>query len=314
MPQIAFLNERSHLVGSLPQQQARITFESFIDLMIALRKIMPRLSLICLEPLLSLALGDNYVVGKWLNETKRERKQFLLSLAQLAPFREVERLFGDVGSGLTEYVFDDQPFDGLTLAGVGYADLYGALAVSFDHDRRWHLQAVPVRVTQLTNDDNGERTWRSSVPHATSAEHVAAHRGWLLAKTRRDIRDAATLWAERNGLLPRLRFLPDVQRDLAELQIPAFIQVVYWLFQANDLLDAWNPEEMAVPPYPPKTTPEHEGRKGLFWFNDGEERRCFDMHGRYTPGAGRIHFWFSGSERRIVIGYVGPKLDRALAR
>jgi hypothetical protein len=313
MPQIAFLNERSHLAGSLPQQQARIIFESFIDLMISLRKIMPRLSLISLEPLLSLSLGSSYFVSKWLNETQRERKQFLLSLAQLAPFSEAERLFGDADSGVTEYVFDGQPFDGMVLAGIGYADLYGTLAVSFDRDRRWHLQSVPVRITHLTSE-NDEKTWHSLVKHATSVQDVAAHRPWLVETIRRDIRDAATFWAERNEILPRVRFLPAVEEDLAGLQPPAFIQVVGWLFRANDLLDSWNPELLAIPPYPPKTTPEHEGRKELFWFGDGKEKQCFHMHGRYTPGAGRIHFWFSGSERRIVIGYIGPKLERSLAR
>jgi hypothetical protein len=312
MPQIAFLNERSHLVGNLPEFEARNAFEKFIDLMLALRKVMPRLSLICCGPLLSQGLGDNYGVHKWLNETQRERKQFLLSLGQLAPFSEAERLFGERDPGVSEYVFDGQPFDGLVVVGIGFADLYGALAISFGHDRRWHLQSVPVRVLQLL--DEGEKVWRTPVPHAVFAGDVAFHRVWLLESIRRDIRDATSLWDLRNDLLPNLRFHPAVEADLQNLQPSAFMQVVTWLFRANDQLDGWNPEATPIPQYPPHTTGEAEIRRRLFWIRDQGEPRCFHMHGRYTPGAGRIHFWLSAPERRIIIGYVGLKVENALQR
>jgi hypothetical protein len=254
----------------------------------------------------------NSLPKRRINETQRERRQFLLSLGQLAPFREAERLFGESDPGVSEYVFDGQPFDGLVVIGIGFADLYGSLAVSFDYDRRWCLQSVPVRVVQLL--DEGEKTSRTLVPHAASARDIAAHRIWLLEVIRRDIRDAASLWALRNDLLPKLRFHPAVQGDLEDLQPSAFMQVVTWLFRANDQLEGWNPETTPTPQYPPHTTGEGQIRRQLFWIQDQGELRCFHMHGRYTPGAGRIHFWLSTAEQRIVVGYVGRKVENALQR
>jgi hypothetical protein len=32
------------------------------------------------------------------------------------------------------------------------------------------------------------------------------------------------------------------------------------------------------------------------------------MHGRYTPGAGRIYFRLAHNPKRAVIGFIGPKV------
>jgi hypothetical protein len=313
MARIVFLNEKSRLSGNINLFDAGKTFDSFVDLMVELRKLVPRLSLISEDSLPSLALGNSYSVSRWLNDTARERRQFLLSLSSMAPFRSARDLFGDPDpDGVSVYQFDGPPFDGLVVEGIGLADMYGVLAVSFVQDAGWRIENVPVKVEHLTEDQSFNRT--GSVAHAACKEHVAKHRDRLLEIARRDIRNADTLWDERADFFPRLRFLPEVLTDLNALQLPAFMQVVNWLFKMNDAVEVWDPSRAPTPQYPPHTTPEHEMRKALFNFRDGVETRCFHMHGRYTPGAGRIHFWLSVAERKVVVGYIGAKLDIALAR
>jgi hypothetical protein len=49
----------------------------------------------------------------------------------------------------------------------------------------------------------------------------------------------------------------------------------------------------------------------LFIFTDLDgENRCFDLHARFTPGAGRIHFRLAPDDAgpRLVIAHVGHKL------
>lgn len=60
-----------------------------------------------------------------------------------------------------------------------------------------------------------------------------------------------------------------------------------------------------------KTTPESETRSRLpemfVKFEDGETRHC-SWHSRFTPGAGRIHFYYDESEKIFYVGYIGEKL------
>lgn len=58
-------------------------------------------------------------------------------------------------------------------------------------------------------------------------------------------------------------------------------------------------------------TPESEGRKGLCNFMDLDGVvRCFDLHARFQPDPGRIHFRrvATGGEGRLRIAYIGRKL------
>jgi len=307
MARVVFLNERSLPVGNVGREEAISIINKFLDLMIALRKLMPRISLITGGPFLTAPVGDNYSIARWLNDTERDRRRLMLSLLHAAPFRMAQEFFGDRDPGVTIYKYDGAPFDGLQVEGIGLADMYGGFAASFAHDVRWRLQKVPVRVERLL-DDNSQSFWRTVVRHGTSAPDVIFHQSWLLAVGRAGINNAAQLWNEQLDAFPHLRFLPRTEGDLLRLSTPAFLQVVDWLGRLNDAVAVWNPNAAPTPQYPPHTTNEGEKRKQLFWLLDGVTKRCFHMHGRYTPGSGRIHFWLSVPERKVVIGYVGPKV------
>jgi hypothetical protein len=312
MAQIAFLNEHSHPPVATHTAVAAAGVETFLDLMLELRRVLPRVSLVASASILTLQLGDNYSISQWMNETGRDRKRAMLSLIQLAPFRAARDMLGDRDPGVTVYEFDGAPFDGLILEGIGLADLYQGFAVSFNFKEQWRMQSVPVRVRQLLDSDE-ERNWKAFVKHATSKDDIAIHQEWLLAQARQDIRDAKVFWMNRNDVCGHLRFLPKVEGDLASLQAVEFIQIVAWLFNVNDAVAKWDPGT-PTPIFPPHITNEAAGRREYFWFNDGAVKRCFSWHGRYTPGKGRIHFWLSASEKKAVIGYIGPKVDRALDR
>jgi hypothetical protein len=58
-----------------------------------------------------------------------------------------------------------------------------------------------------------------------------------------------------------------------------------------------------------RVTPESETRRHLCKFADFDgESRIFDLHGRFTPGEGRIYFRLVPQERTATIAYIGLKL------
>lgn len=42
-------------------------------------------------------------------------------------------------------------------------------------------------------------------------------------------------------------------------------------------------------------------------FKDGQVRNC-SWHSRFTPGAGRIHFYYDENKKIFYVGYIGEKI------
>jgi len=312
MTVIAFLNEHSHQTpDGVSDADAKISVEHFIDVAIQLRKTFPRLALVAAFPLLQVPLGATYSLSHWIAGASRERRSFLLSLANHAPFSKAADLLPNVD--VIGYVyFDGAPFDGLELEAIGLADLYESFAISFDLDERWRIPLVPIRSDQINSA--GAITRRSAkVLHVCLIEHCETHRESLIGLAR-SAKEPTQIWKYRADLFPYLRFLPKVEEDLTDIHALALPHVLKWLYQMNDFVYAWRDSGKAIPQYPPHTTDEGETRSRLCWFRDCEGEQCFSWHGRFTPGAGRIHFRLSAPEQKVVIGYIGQKLERRLVR
>lgn len=258
MAQLVFLNERSHPTGDLNAAVAGQLLTSLTDVLLRIKNILPRISLISAEPLPTMQVGDGYSVAIWLNErgVSRERARFLLTLGQYAPFRVVRDQHGEADPGCTVY-----RNDGDVLEGVGLADLYGGFPVSFAQIERWRVPTLRLDAEQLLDDE--ERKWTFDIRHASLPNHVEVHRTWLTLLRRRDFEDVADLCQNRAELFPCLEFCHRIQDDLECLQPPALRQVVDYLHRLNDSVENWNPLARPRPDYPPNTTDESEGRKPL---------------------------------------------------
>jgi hypothetical protein len=147
--------------------------------------------------------------------------------------------------------------------------------------------------------------------HASHPDHVEEHGDWLEHACRQPVADGADLWRRRGELFPRLDFLPRVEGQLRALQAsnPWFGAVAQRLEELNAALGDWDPANTPEPQYRSRVTPEHAQRKRLCRFEDLDgEARVFDLHARFTPGAGRLHFRLDPEPRRAVIAHVGRKL------
>lgn len=304
MAQLIFLNELSHAIDMHPDD-ARKCLNDLAAVAVQIRQLLPRLTLITAEPMASLHIGNNYSIVLWLNHSAkcRERARLLLSLAHRAPFAVTKELFGDPDPGVTVFRCDNE-----VVEGIGLAHLYGGLPISLCHDKRWRVASLRLQVEQLL--ENGEEIYELQSPHVSLLEHVEQHREFLARLRRRDIADAADLYTRRSELFPALEFGPSIKADLAALQPPAFLQVAEYLSNLDTAIGMWDPKARPAPDYPPHTTGESESRKkkGLCDFPAwGGGTEPHPMHGRYTPGAGRIYFRVEHGPKRAVLGYIGKK-------
>jgi hypothetical protein len=71
----------------------------------------------------------------------------------------------------------------------------------------------------------------------------------------------------------------------------------------------WIIEDAPLPTFRTKVTPEHQQRRKKFIFKDlSGTARYFDLHSRYTPGAGRVHLWCDRTNGFATIAHVGEKV------
>ncbi len=124
---------------------------------------------------------------------------------------------------------------------------------------------------------------------------------------------APEVWERRAELFPWLTFLHRVEDDILKVSASAggFSQVFNRLVSINGSAQQWAAGHVSYPVWESKITNESETRKAECKFTDDEgEKRTYEVHARYTPGAGRIHFRLDEDRRLIEVAYIGLKLGR----
>jgi hypothetical protein len=137
-------------------------------------------------------------------------------------------------------------------------------------------------------------------------------RAWLRRVPWVDPTDGDDLWTNRTTRFPRLRFLARVEAQVRALKsgTPELIAINQRLWEIQTALAEWDFAAEPLPRFRTKVTPEHEQRRDKFNFADTDGRiRCFDMHARYTPGAGRIHLWCDRANGTASIAHIGQKVQ-----
>ncbi len=299
---IAFLNELSFPAGTVDTEVAEAAVLGLAKTLQALRRIQSGAALHSSVPLTSIPLGEGRWLGTVMAEGRnRDEWRFLRGFENRAPFR--------VGLGTAfgleaEYHYGNAPAEGL-----GLSHSVGSLGVSFANEP-WLVPTVAL--LRISLDENGEFDEQDvEVHHAVTPDHVISHEDWLRRMPAEQVRDGDELWARRGEIFPHLLFLPRVEAHLRAFKAGEvrLASARHALMDLEIATARWASKEAAMPTFLTKTTPEKEQRSKLFYFNDlsGVER-CFDWHSRYTPGAGRVHFWCDRSSGRLTIAHVGEKV------
>lgn len=188
---------------------------------------------------------------------------------------------------------------GLKSAGAAMAVHRGAGLAGIATSDELRSRKLAVQVSEL--DKEADRIKERSVdlehwhdPSTASDFHLR-----IIGQLRGQIRSARELWRLKSVVFPRLRFINQCQNQLSGLEHEAFIQVINRLTELNEAATEW-PDTAPSPTWGSRVTPEYENRRRLCYFTDNEgETHLYDLHARYTPGAGRIHIRLLRRERMM---------------
>jgi hypothetical protein len=302
---LLFLNELS---CATPQPQPRVdeAMERFVRLLIRIRQWRSDAALVTAIKREHLELAPNYYVGQWIAARPRhvDLWRAIRSMQNRAPFSDV--LPPGVGEGA------DYFWDGHAAKALAAAHLLDGLLVSLLADDVWDAPWIQADRQQLAETPDGEADVVEDsveVRHAATLEHAASHEDWIKQAGLPDLRSGSEIWEARGDLFPNLQFLPRVRDQLYELRQDWIIPAAYELRRIDDAIAGWDPRLRSLPVWRSLVTPEHEMRKPLCRFTDLDvAERIFDLHGRFTPGPGRLYFRLVPEERKARIAHIGLKL------
>ncbi|MBW4631548.1 MAG: hypothetical protein KME30_06495 [Iphinoe sp. HA4291-MV1] len=263
-------------------------------------------------------LAPNYPIRRWLNdkEVDQVERLFMKTLATKTPFSteiaNVEIQSIESNAGLSEFWYQ-----GELVVGLGVAHILDTIAVSLVSDERWNCSRLLLELRRIDENEDGEVTDEIvEILHASCSDHVQEHANWIQKRIRTGVLDGLTLWNRRDELFPSLEFSDDVYKQVQNLGSgnPMLQQVVKRLFELEESCKSWTEGGFNMETLPCKVSPESDSRlkrlsKELtFKCPDGRER-VFSLHVRMTPGAWRLHFSVESGPGKIIIGYMGPKIQ-----
>ena len=257
-------------------------------------------------------LADNYSLSNWLvdQNVDRDEQRFMLTAAKTPFLTDLQNSEIENRNLLSEFYYEQELSEGF-----GIAYLLETLALSLASEQCWDCSRVQLEFQQL--DENGEVIGEIvEIIHASRSDHVQEHVDWIKNRIRTGVRDGVELWNRREELFPSLEFCNDVCKQMQSLSSgnPMLRQVVKRLYELEDYCKSWTEGAFDLESIPCKVSPESDSRlKQLkqqltFQCPDGQDR-IFSLHVRMTPGAWRLHFCVELEPGKIIIGYIGLKIQ-----
>ena len=306
---VLFLDEASRHAGAVERPQAEATAKTLIDTLRGIRKFKHKFALNTERALGHYRIAENWTLQSILGGTAfKEEWAFIRDLANRSPLSAgVEHLLLKV----EDTDFRTRPA-GVPSVALAWATLLDSGVVSFKAHADWSRSWVETTYLALEDDETITED-EGRVRNASLPEHAEEHAGWLRSLGLEELPTGSQAWSEREQRFPGLRFLASVEKDLLSLwgSGAPYAQALSLLEGLSADAVNW-PEGQQQPTFSTKVTPEHVMRRKLCWWHDEAtgEKELFDTHARFTGSfAGRIHFRLDVPNHRIVIAYVGGKLD-----
>ncbi len=299
---VVFLNELSFPSGRLNVHDPVSIVVGLVQTLRTLKAVHADIALHSSVLIPNIPLGEGAWLGPVMSAGEaRDDWRYLRSVQNRSPF--TADLVNPVG-GETEY-----QFSGVTAVGLGLSHAMGALAISLPIDG-WLQSTIEIQRLHLgTTGKIDEET--VSVFHVASPEHVATNEEWIRSTGITNVLNGDDMWDRREELFPHLKFLPRVEAQLHTLKAGDVLLASAGtaLMDLELALSTWNRTDEKYPAFRTKVSQEGETRSRLCRWKDLEGvERDFDLHSRYTPGAGRVHFWCDRRDGTATIGHVGEKI------
>lgn len=258
-------------------------------------------------------LADNYSLSNWLRDknVERDEQRFILTAAKTPFLADIQNYEIENRNLLSEFYYEQELSEGL-----GIAYLLETLALSLASDQCWDCDRLNLALRHI--DESGEIIDEIvEIIHASSSAHVLGHADWIKNRIRTGVRDGLELWERKEELFPNLEFCEGVCKQIQSLGRgnPMLRQVVKRLFELEEYCKIWTEGALDLDSIPSKASPESDSRlkqfkqQLTFQCPDGQER-IFSLHLRMTgAGAWRLHFCAELGPGKIIIGYIGLKIQ-----
>lgn len=305
MPLLLVLNELSYKEAQVHRDALSASIHELVQVIRRIRRHRDDSVLATEAALFDLELAAGYTIRLWAADGRnRTAMQYLKSVRQRAPFQGITPPNLD---GVAEY-----RYRGRAAAGLGLAHLVGGLGLSLNLGEEWRTVSIVLDRTALEEDADEQLVMsetRVDVRHAAAEDHVAEHERWLCDEGIAHVRTGADLWQVRGDVFPNLVFLPRVKDNLAKLSAEWIEPVKERLAELQTATARWDIATKPTPEWRSHVTPESQSRRHLCEFADLDGTvRIFEMHARFTPGAGRVYFRVDGAKGKLVIAHIGRKL------
>jgi hypothetical protein len=251
-------------------------------------------------------VGDIFLGQRTLREyldvgVIRDSIRQILVFANRSPLSS----FSDLDADGAECFVGDVPAKGIL-----YAHMMRTISISFPTNVQCRNSSISAKFIELSQDGSSLVEQLIDTANAALSEHVLVHSQVISAFREAEVSTGLDLWNLVGEWFPSLRFLPRVETDLRaflKASVP-LDQVVDRLFELEATISEWN-SEMGPPIWRSKVTPESESRRSFCNFLSLEGViENYELHARYTPGVGRIHFRLLPNHRQIEVAYIGTKL------
>ena len=254
--------------------------------------------------------APDYIFNQWLGDNNVDQDLRTLLKSKITTTPSIEDMLLDrekSSDTLFESYYKGDPAIGL---GAASPYLFDSIAVSVSHiEINWNIDFVEVDLLVLESSGMAEKP--CSVRHILDHSHLATHDDWLKTQVRPSVPNGKILWLKRGNLYPNLIFCAQVQSQLAKYggKQPEFIQLQKRLeeletYAAQREAGHFDPDEL-----PTIVTPESATRSETF-ANELTQQcpdgitRFFSWHSRFTPGAGRVHFYPLEDSKTIIVGSI----------
>lgn len=311
---VIFLDDASRFLGDVERVHAEEAAFTLLATLRKLKKINGKIALNTVQSIGKYQISDNWSLQIILGGNScREEWDFIRALNDRSPF----------AAGMEEGLLDEvRGMEFRTKPGMvqssalAWAALLDSATVSFDAHSDWKKSWVESAYIEL--DINGDvHETDISIRNASKVEHAEEHFEWLTTIGQIAVETAAQVWAEKTDQFPGLRFLPRVEKDLTELEcsgIPFQQAIAALKCLVNDVKN-WK-IDCPWPDFSTKASPEAQQRQNFCYVVDDvtNKSELFHWHTRFTGGiAGRVHFRVDGTNRQIVVAYIGGKLNKAIS-
>jgi hypothetical protein len=308
MTPVLFLDEASCHSCEVGKAHAQAVAKTLIEVLRSIRRFNSHIALNTHAP-----IGQQVVAPNWTLQAVLDQEEwmFIQFLRDRSPFCDgVEQYLDDINSRELRTKTNQ-----IASTALAWANLLDSATVSFDAHPDWSGPWVGALLSVLEDDETLSES-DCEVRNFSKTDHTALHHEWLERLGLSEAPTGAQVWSEREQRFPSLIFLARVEQDLVGLERSGgpYSQALSALASLSKDAARW-PVGQSHPNFSTKATPEYENRRRFCWVHDVQtgQRELFDWHVRFTGGiAGRIHFRVDAQNRRLVVAYLGRKLDREI--